>query len=408
MTDPAAALAHCLRRDRGRILAALIARVQDFQLAEDALQDACVSALIHWGRAGPPHRPEAWLIRAAFRKAIDRLRGAARDSRQTAALIQLSRDEAADDPASIPDERLALIFTCCHPALDEKSRCALTLRTVCTLTTAEIAAAFLDAEPTMGQRISRAKARITALNLRFDLPDSAEWPDRLRSVLTVIYLIFTTGHSAANPSLCREAIFLARLLQDLLPDDPETKACLALMLFTHARAAARQPNGQTIPPEAQDRSLWDAAEITEALSLLNAAIDQSRPGPMQLKAAIAAAHVLPPTPDWPQIEALYVRLLELEPTPVVALNHAVALAELGHPTQALRLLEPLAEALASYQPYHAALAHMLALTKNHPAAHAAYTTAIALAANLADAAFLAERRENLLDAQAVNKNSPES
>ena len=408
MTDPPAALSHCLRRDRGRILAALIARVQDFQLAEDALQDACISALIHWGRAGPPHRPEAWLIRAAFRKAIDRLRGAARDSRQATALSHLARDEAADDPASIPDERLRLIFTCCHPALDEKSRCALTLRTVCSLSTTEIAAAFLDAEPTMGQRISRAKARIAALNLRFDLPDPADWPERLRSVLTVIYLIFTTGHSQANPGLSREAIFLARLLQDLLPNDPETQACLALMLFTHARTAARAPNGQTIPPEGQDRSLWNANEITEALSVLNAAISQSRPGPMQLKAAIAAAHILPPTPDWPQIAVLYARLLELEPTPVIALNHAVALAEAGQAAQALRLLEPLAEALANYQPYHAALAHLLALTANHSAAYAAYTTAIALAANLADAAFLTERREKLLDAQAVNKITPES
>jgi len=408
MTDPAAALAQCLRRNRGRILAALIARVQDFQLAEDALQDACVSALIHWGRAGPPHRPEAWLIRAAFRKAIDRLRGVARDSRQAAALTQLARDEAADDPASIPDERLRLIFTCCHPALDEKSRCALTLRTVCSLSTAEIAAAFLDTESTMGQRITRAKARIAALHLRFDLPDPADWPERLRSVLTVIYLIFTTGHAAANPSLCIEGIFLARLLQTLLPNDPETQACLALMLFTQARTAARAPNGQTIPPEHQDRSLWNAAEITEALSLLNAAISQSRPGPMQLKAAIAAAHILPPTPDWPQIEALYARLFELEPTPVVALNHAVALAETGHAVQALRLLEPLAEALASYQPYHAALAHLLALTANHPAAYTAYSRAIALAVNLADAAFLAERRKNLLDVRAVNKIPPES
>ncbi|MEO5613307.1 MAG: DUF6596 domain-containing protein [Cypionkella sp.] len=408
MTDPAAALAQCLRRDRGRILAALIARVQDFQLAEDALQDACISALIHWGRAGPPHRPEAWLIRAAFRKAIDRLRGLARDSRQAAALTQLARDEAADDPASIPDERLRLIFTCCHPALDEKSRCALTLRTVCSLSTAEIAAAFLDTESTMGQRITRAKARIAALNLRFDLPDPADWPERLHSVLTVIYLIFTTGHSVANQNLCVEAIFLARLLQTLLPNDPETQACLALMLFAQARTAARAPNGQTIPPEHQDRSLWNAAEITEALSLLNAAISQSQPGTMQLKAAIAAAHILPPTPDWPQIEALYARLLELEPTPVVALNHAVALAETGQAEQALRLLEPLAEALANYQPYHAVLAHLLALTANHSAAYAAYTRAIALAANVADAAFLAERRKNLLDAQAVNKNAPES
>lgn len=227
-------------------------------------------------------------------------------------------------------------------------------------------------------------------------------------MLTVIYLIFTTGHTAANPNLCLEAIFLARLLLTLLPDDPETQACLALMLFTHARSAARAPNGQTIPPEAQDRSLWNTAEITEALSLLNAAIVQSRPGPMQLKAAVAAAHILPPSPDWPQIEALYARLLELEPTPVVALNYAVALAEIGQPEQALRRLEALAEPLATYQPYHAALAHLLALTANHPAAYAAYTTAIALAANLADAAFLAERRENLLEVQAVNKITPEN
>ena len=212
--DPSQALALTLRADRGRILAALIARVRDFQLAEDALQDAATSALTHWSRSGIPTRPEAWLIRVAFRKAIDRLRSLTRDSARDTAMAVLAKDEATEDPMNIPDDRLRLIFTCCHPALEPKSRVALTLRSIAGLTTADIARAFLDTEPTMGQRLSRAKAKIAAAGIPFRIPDPEDWPDRLNSVLTVVYLIYNAGYTSGPTTghdLCQEAIFLARL-----------------------------------------------------------------------------------------------------------------------------------------------------------------------------------------------------
>ena len=221
--DPAAGrlLEQALRADRGRILSALIARVRDFQLAEDALHDAAASALIHWSKGDLPTRPEAWLIRVAFRKAIDRLRRASRDAAQSQAMAILAHDEAMEEPEMIADERLRLIFTCCHPALEPKSQVALTLRTVAGLSTAEIARAFLDAEPTMGQRISRAKTRIAEAGIPFAVPGPEDWEARLASVLAVIYLIFNAGYSAgpAEPrKLCDEAIFLARLLDQLRPE----------------------------------------------------------------------------------------------------------------------------------------------------------------------------------------------
>ncbi len=400
MTAPGPALNglldHTLRADRGRIIAALIARVSDFQLAEDALHDACASALVHWGRSGPPQRPEAWLIRVAFRKAIDRLRRAARDARQTEAMAVLAHDEAEDMAQDLMDDRLRLIFTCCHPALDAKSRVALTLRTIAGLTTAEIAKAFLDTEPTMAQRLTRAKTKLREAGIPFAIPGPEDWPDRLQSVLAVIYLIFNAGYTA-GPSeprdLCAEAIFLARLINTLRPDDPEVEGCLALMLITHARRAARtSAAGATVSLTDQDRSLWDQTAIAEGVTHLQSAITRRAPGPYQVKAAIAACHVADGGPDWSQIALLYDSLARMEPTPVVALNRAVALAETGQLPAALDLIARLAPVLDAYQPFHAARAEYLARAGQTTAARAAFDRAIDLATSPADVAMLAHRR----------------
>lgn len=395
-----ATLTRVMRDDRGRLLAALIAHTGDFQRAEDALQEAAASALVHWGRAGVPTNPTAWLLRAALRKAIDGYRRDTTLARHRDAIAVLAEEEAADpDPQTIPDDRLRLIFTCCHPALEEKTRIALTLRCLCGLTTPQVAAVFLDAEPTMGQRLSRAKAKIAAARIPYAVPGPEDLPDRLNSVLTVVYLIFTAGYAqgpTAGVDLCTEAIFLARLIVRLAPDEPEVEAALALLLLTHSRAAARTgPDGLTLPPARQDRRLWSRAERDEGLALLDRAIARRAPGPFQLKAAIAALHSAEGAPDWPQIAALYARLLEFEPTPVVALNHAVALAEAGHAAQALAQVRALEDALSDYQPYYAVLADHLARLGDIGPARAAYDRAIALATSPADRAFLAARRQAL-------------
>ena len=389
-------LAQVMQADRGRCLAALVARTGDFQRAEDALQEAAASALVHWSRAGLPTSPTGWLLRAALRKAIDGYRRDASAQRHRAAMEALAVEEAAaPDPEAIPDDRLRLIFTCCHPALEEKTRIALTLRSLCGLTTAQVAAVFLDAEPTMGQRLSRAKAKIAAARIPFVLPGPEDLPDRLNSVLTTVYLIFTAGYAQGpqtGSDLCAEAIFLARLLAQLAPDEPEVEAALALLLLTHARAQARTgADGRTLPPARQDRKLWDPVLLGEGEALLDQAVARRKPGPFQLKAAIAALHSAEDGPDWPQIAALYARLQYFEPTPVVALNHAVALAEAGHPAMALSLVQRLSTELADYQPFHAVQADLLVRTGQLPDARRAYATAIRLAASGADRAFLQTR-----------------
>jgi len=387
-----------LRENRGRLLAALIARFRDFQLAEDALQEAAASALVHWGRAGLPQSPQGWLLKVAGTKAIDRLRRARREGDKAAAAALLSGDEAEEDPEMIPDHRLRLIFTCCHPALDQKSRVALTLRTLGGLTTSEIARAFLDAEPTMGQRLSRAKARIAAAGIPFKVPEPEDWAERLNSVLTVIYLIFNAGYTVgpvAGRDLCDEAIFLARLLNELHQGDPEAEGCLALLLLTHARRRARiGADGVTVALADQDRSLWERTMLDAGLALLDTAMARGSPGPFQIKAAIAACQSQSP-PDWRQIAALYAGLYRHEPTPIVRLNQAVAEAEAGQLSSALAALQVLAEPLADYQPYHAAAAEYLARAGQTGTALAAYARAIALAASPGDAAFLVRRRDRL-------------
>ncbi|TDM05949.1 MAG: RNA polymerase [Ideonella sp. MAG2] len=404
-TAPAQALAIArtleavLRQDRGRLMAALAYRLGSLQTAEDALQEACISALSHWSRDGPPQSPQAWLMRVAFRKALDRLRAEGRDGQREAAMHLLNELLGQDEPQPIPDERLRLIFTCCHPALELKSRVALTLRTVCGLATAEIARLFLDQEPTMGQRLSRAKAKIAQAGIAYAVPAPEQWGERLQAVLTTLYLIFTTGYTAAPQDardLCAEALFLARLLDELCPAQAEIEGALALMLLTDARRAARVgADGATRPPADQDRRLWRRPQEAEGRRLLETALRRQCAGPFQIQAAISACHMAEPGPDWPQILQLYTALLLLEPTPVVRVNHAVALAENGYLDAALAQLEALSSSLAEFQPFHAARAALLAKAGQTAAARLAYERAWALASLESDRQFLASQRARL-------------
>jgi RNA polymerase sigma factor (sigma-70 family) len=384
-----------MRSDRGRLLSVLAAGLRDLSLAEEVLQEAAVSALSHWGRTGLPNSPQGWLLQVARRKAIDRLRSNVRDTRKSEALAQLAHEEAAPEPDEIPDERLRLIFACCHPALEMKSRVALTLRTVCGLTTQEIARAFLDQDTTMGQRLSRAKAKIAGAGIPFKIPEEHDWPVRLDGVLTSIYLIFTTGYlaEAGEPrDLCREAEFLLRLIDHLHPDDPECEGALALVLLTSARRRARVgDDGASIPPFEQDKTLWDQTRITQGRALLERAMARGKPGPFQIKAAIADCHHDSQGTDWPQILALYHVLWTHEPTPIVALNSAVALAEAGYPAQALAHVEGLYVTLKDYQPFYAALGDLLAKNGLVARATLAYERAITDAPSQAEALFLTKR-----------------
>ncbi|WP_394143167.1 RNA polymerase sigma factor [Vibrio atypicus] len=382
-----------LSKDRGRLLAGLIARLDDFQVAEDALQEASIAALKHWTRSGPPHNPTAWLLRVGLNKGIDHFRMMQRDQRKAGDLADISDDSKAyDAPETIPDERLRLIFTCCHPALEEKSRVALTLRTVCNLTTKEIAAAFLDNEQTMGQRLYRAKTKIKTKGILFSIPEPDRWHDRLDTVLTTIYLIFTTGYvmeTECTRSLCQEGIFLARLLTKLRPNDPEIEGALALMLLTDARSSARiSEDGIMVPIEEQNTALWKKSSIDEAQYLLSNALKKGQAGPFQIKAAIADCHMEKPNPDWHQMALLYQSLWQFEPTPVVALNWAVVIAEIEQPKLALKKLDELKQDLKDYQPWYAARAYILSkLGQNAEASHF-YNLAIEKAPSMATRKFL--------------------
>lgn len=410
---PEAALERLLRAERGRLLAALIARTGDFPRAEDALQEASAAALVHWGRSGVPDRPAAWLLRAALRKAIDGYRREAAAGRHRAAMEVLAAEEAAEpDPEAIPDERLRLIFTCCHPALEPKTRVALTLRAVCGLTTAQVAAVWLDQEATMGQRLSRARAKIAAARIPFAVPGPEDWDGRLDAVLTVVYLIFTAGYAAgaeAETDLCAEAVHLARLIDALRPGEAETEGTLALLLLTEARRPARiGADGATVPPGAQDRRLWRADLLDEGRAVLDRAVARRRPGPFQVKAAIAALHAGAGVTDWRQIAALYSRLLDWEPTPVVRLNRAVALAEAGQPDRAAQEIEALAAELEGHQPYHAARAELLLRQGRRDESLRDFDRAIALAASSADALFLRRRRAAAMISASAQGAAPQN
>lgn len=389
-----------LRQDRGRVLAALTHRLGSLQLAEDALQEASLSALSHWARSGLPLSPQGWLIRVAHRKALDQLRTQGRDGEREAAVHLINELLGHTEPEPIPDERLRLIFTCCHPALEPKSRVALTLRTICGLSTGEIARLFLDTEATMGQRLSRAKTKIAQAGITYAAPPPEQWENRLQAVLTTVYLIFTTGYLAApgrTQGLCDEALFLARLLNALCPAQPEVEGALALILLTHCRRTARvNADGQTVPPNEQNRQLWHQAEADEGRQWLDTALARKRAGPFQIKAAISACQMAEPAPDWPQILHLYTALLVHEPTPVVRVNHAVALAQNGMLEAAMVTLNALSEPMAHFQPFHAAHAAVLRMAGLTEPARRAYAMAIALAPHEADQRFLAERMNQLL------------
>ena len=403
--DIASLIHRIMRDDRGRLLAALIRSLGDFHLAEDSLSDALERALIHWSRSGPPERPDAWLLQTARRRAIDRIRkdrGLADRAPEIRRLMEEDEAERAEAAPEIPDERLRLIFTCCHPALDEKSRVALTLRTVGGLTTREISRAFLDTEPAMGQRISRAKAKIARAGITYKVPEPEDWDARLGSVLTTIYLVFNEGWTAGpgeapiRATLCEEAIFLARLLTDLAPEDPEIEGLLALMCLSHARHGSRlSPDGTIVSLDDQDRKLWDRALIDEGLTLLDQAMARGRAGPFQLQAAISALHVTSDPPDWPQIRLLYDRLAGFNPSPVVRLNRAVAIAEAGAVQEALDELIGLEPALASYQPFHAALGEIAGRAGDITGARRALRTAIELSRSDTEKRWLSDRLAQL-------------
>jgi RNA polymerase sigma-70 factor (ECF subfamily) len=394
-----AAVAGAFRDERAIVLATLIRQVGDFQLAEDAVQDAFEAAVTVWRRDGVPANPGAWITTAARRRAIDRLRRNRSVADRAERLAELKRLDAQhvepsmDDESTIVDDRLRLVFTCCHPALEMPARVALTLRALGGMTTGEIARAFLVAEPTMGKRIVRAKRKIADAHIPYRVPADEELPERLRGVLRVVYLIFNEGYAATEgdrlvrEELCNEALRLGELLCRLMPDDPEVWGLLALMLLHDARRAARvDPSGRYVALDAQDRSLWDQDRIREGLAKLERAVRLRRPGEYQLQAAITALQIQAPdaeATDWAQIAELYGALGRLNPSPVVELNRAVAVGLAAGPAAGLELLEPLLTdpALERYQPLYAAHAELLSRGGDAEGAARAYERAIALSAN---------------------------
>ncbi|WP_284293628.1 RNA polymerase sigma factor [Luteimicrobium album] len=409
MNETVEAVARAHRDEWARLVGSLARRFGNLDVAEEAAAEAFATAVARWPTDGVPRNPAAWLTTTAQRKAVDRLRREnQRDARHREA--RMLHDDTPPEPLGlVDDDRLRLIFTCCHPALAMPSRVALTLRLVGGLTVPEIARAFLSQESAIGQRITRAKAKIKAARIPYRVPSADDLPARLSGVLAVLYLVFNEGYLASGPGtdpvrqdLTAEAVRLARLVRELLPDDGEVAGLLALMLLTEARREARVEGGELVTLDEQDRTRWDAALTAEGHRLVRerlvAAAAGTAPGRYQVLAAINAVHTSARDvrdTDWSQVVALYDQLARLDPSPVVALNRAIAVAELDGPEVALALVEHLGSDLDDYHPYHAARADLLRRLCRDAEARAAYDRAIGLTGNTAESAALTRRRDTL-------------